>query len=135
MVRNFNFLFFYFFFEDIQYFFGTSLRNWPWAVNYCSDNGGRLPEVRTQEDYDRAMRLRDEFGSDFWLGANDMDTEGRWVWSSLNTADADLVDMDRFWVPGKPSSYTSRNCMMVGGGGFYDLRCDWNRGIICEKLP
>ena len=91
--------------------------------------------MRTQEDYDRALRLWDEFRSDFWLGANDMDTDGRWVWSSFNTADADLVEMGRFWVPGQPSSYTSYNCMMVGGDGFYNLYCDWNRGIICEKLP
>ena len=104
-------------------------------MNHCSDNGGRLPEVRTQEDYDKALRLRDEIGSDIWLGANDMHTEGRWVWSSLNTADADLVNMTQFWEPGKPSSFTSRNCVIVTGVGFVDLPCNWSRGIICENLP
>ena len=40
-------------------------------------------EPRTQQQYDEMLRLRNEQGIKVWLGGNDIDVEGEWVWERV----------------------------------------------------
>ena len=59
---------------------------------------GRLMEVRTQEEFDRAVNYSKELRSDFWLGGSDREVEGEWRWES----NAERIDMNKFWGSGQP---------------------------------
>ena len=89
--------------------------------------GGRLIEIRTQDENDRAHIL---FGdSPFWLGANDKQEEGHWVWES-NQED---VNLNEFWFEGRPSDNSQRNCLILfPDRGMFDYICSDRFNSFCD---
>ena len=86
-------------------------------------------EVRTQKEFERALRFRVEIGY-FWLGGSDREVEGKWRWES----NAEQIDMNKFWESGHPNNYPGdQDCLLfVWGRGFIDHYCsDLNR-FACE---
>ena len=74
--------------------------------------------------------LTDKNGEDFWIGANDKDLEGDWVWESDKSK---LVIRD--WHTGQPSK--DGDCVEIR---WYQSLYRWNDVIcshfilyICEK--
>ena len=57
-------------------------KTWFDAKEHCNSLNGRLMEVRTQEEFERAMRFRRENGNNIWLGGSDREVEGEWRWES-----------------------------------------------------
>ena len=93
--------------------------------------GRRLMEVRTQEDYERALQLFQELGNyPFWLGGNDIEEEGVWVWDSND----EVIDMNRFWYSGEPSDNSEDCIMMWAPIGFCDYTCSESLPYICEFI-
>ena len=85
-------------------------------------------EVRTQEEFDRAKRLRREFGFYFWLGGSDREVEGEWRWESND----ERIDMNKFWISGQPNS-GDQDCLFMGwSGGFEDYYCSHRNPFVCE---
>jgi len=52
--------------------------SWRGAEGYCNKLGGHLASVHSLEENDFISGLAD---GEYWIGANDMKTEGQWVWS------------------------------------------------------
>ena len=57
-------------------------------------------EIRTRDDFELALRFREEMGRDFWIGGSDREIEGEWRWKS----NIEPINMYRFWTSGGPSS-------------------------------
>ena len=115
-----------------SYVIGTSLKTWAAAQQYCIDLGGRLMEVRTQEDFDRAIRVEEET-SLFWLGGSDVLEEGVWVWDSNNQQ----INLDVFWYHAtEPNGDTEQNCLIFALSAQYvglaSDDCELRRRFICE---
>ena len=99
--------------------------------------GRHLMEVRTQEEFDKAVQLvaQTENGK-FWLGGNDMDQEGVWVWDS----NRERMDMARFWNNHEPNdSRGSEDCLQMSELhredlnvlGFNDIGCSAHLQYVC----
>ena len=113
-----------------SYFVQLEGKTWADARQHCVDNDAHLMEVRTQEEYDRALGIWDEVGN-FWLGGNDIEEEGVWVWNS----NGEVIDMSRFWLAGRPyAGETGRNCLMMASDtGFEDYNCAASSySYVCE---
>ena len=86
-------------------------------------------EVRTQEEFDRALRFEREIGNEFWLGGSDRGVEGDWRWESND----ELIDMNKFWTRGQPDSWNGdQDCLFIWVSGFGDLYCFYPRPFVCE---
>ena len=88
-------------------------------------------EVRTQEEYDRALGHWDKVGN-FWLGGNDIEEEGVWIWIS----NGERMNMDQFWITvflSPDNSNDQEHCLEMWGTGFNDQVCSYTRPVICEN--
>ena len=115
--------------------FTADLRTWAAARQICIDLGGRLMEVRTQEDYDRALQLSLQIGR-FWLGGSDIQEEGVWVWNS----NGERFYRNSFWFPYSTDPIyvsTEFNCLAFlrltdNHVGMNPDRCYSARNYTCE---
>ena len=66
----------------------------------------------------------------FWLGLNDIEDEGTFVWASSNTSPSFT-----FWRPGEPNDqWGNEDCVHIVHD-FYawnDLECSQKLGFICQ---
>ena len=93
-------------------------------------------EVRTQEEYDRALGHWDKVGN-FWLGGNDIEEEGVWIWIS----NGERMNMDRYWATSSENpdhdnsnhDQGSEHCLEMWGIGFNDVICSEAKVFICEN--
>ena len=84
-------------------------------------------EVRTQKEFERALRFRVEIGY-FWLGGSDREVEGEWRWES----NAEQIDMNKFWESGEPNSSGDQDCLCMWSSGFIDYFCSFRLPFVCE---
>ena len=75
---------------------------------------------------------------DGWIGINDRDREGRWVWEESGKA-ATYFN----WSPGTPNGWIAENCARMWlNGRWDDVVCDliilgvdlYKIPVVCEKL-
>ena len=76
--------------------------------------------------------LTDSNGESFWIGVNDIDIEGDWVWESDKSK---LLFSD--WHDGEPNNYKNGDCCQIK---WHNLLYRWNDEpchssclYICEK--
>ncbi|CAH1244651.1 PCSK9 [Branchiostoma lanceolatum] len=109
------------------------------AGEVCAADGGRLADVRTEAVHDflvRAARVVDP-GRDYWIGLNDQEVEGSWVWS-----DGDPLGAGDFasWAAGEPNNREGgqlgiQNCgQLWASRGFLwdDDSCDQEDYFLCQ---
>jgi len=74
-------------------------RNWQDAQKFCWSNGGYLAEItsREEEDHIETFLLHQLH---FWIGLNDIDEEGSFVWAESN----DAVSYSN-WAPNNPTDF------------------------------
>ena len=89
--------------------------------------GARLMEVHTSEDYERALRFHEIMEIGFWLGGNDKNEEGNWVWIS----NEEKIKRNEFWSSNCPTRNLTRNCLVMGSGGMWAYRCSDKRKSVC----
>ena len=110
----------------------TQRVSWRQASANCLSMGRMLLEPRTQEKFDIALNIMTDLGTHIWLGANDLEEEGKWVWES----DGAPVRADAGWSPGEPNDYKGgEDCMAMDViGGLNDLPCGGDRmhPYVCD---
>ena len=89
-----------------------------------------LLEPRTQEKLEDAKNIASDLGTLIWLGANDLEEEGKWVWAS------DGAPADVGWYRGEPNNYNGlEHCMVMWEtGALNDFPCgsDLMRAYVCD---
>ena len=96
------------------------------AKQRCINSGGRLMEVRTQEEYNIALEFFDILGP-FLLASTDEHSQTVWLWDS----NGDPVD-PAFWGDERPRVSTYYNCMGMWLSGFADSHCHNYKPYVCE---
>jgi len=97
-----------------QYAYVESQKIWSDANDYCAATyGTSLATIKNDGDAEAALAIKALHGSNHvWVGLNDMNTEGDWVWASgyecQATNDSDCVD---YWNINEPNDYsTGEDC-------------------------
>ena len=73
-------------FRESCYFFNpeTSVNKFNDAVSACNDLGGYLVEIESkpEDDYiiNKVTGLAKSVNTDYWIGAEDLDNDGNWIW-------------------------------------------------------
>ena len=96
--------------------------------------GRILLEPRTQEKFDIALNIMSDLGTTIWLGASDLEEEGKWVWAS----DGVEVGADAGWYPGEPNYYGGREdcmAMRLTKSAMVDFPCGGNHmhAYVCDN--
>ena len=92
--------------------------------------GGDLASIPDEETYvmlrDRAYKL---LVAEWWIGLNDRDEEGTFVWSDGTTGGY------RPWADGEPNDSGGEDCghfWTAHGGMYNDMPCDRVQPYICQ---
>jgi hypothetical protein len=69
---------------------------------------------------------------DYWVGANDRDSEGRWIWDGSGAPLTPMI----LWMDGEPTNAAGENCGYIGNPSIYlfDGDCDVSRAYACEQV-
>ena len=86
--------------------------------------------------YAEASNFKSASSDDFWLGINDLATQGQYVYAS----DGQEV-VDGMWKSGQPNTATERcvsyfnlNSQYDSNAGWFDRNCDLYKFSICQVL-
>ena len=117
----------------------TSARqSWQQSQEFCQNWGGTLAVhgVKTRENR-KTLVQNLSITTNFWIGVNDIASEGNWVWVNGERASSSEL----IWDSGEPDEGRSANCVIVNGypthssvGLAYDAQCAGSRPGLCEKL-
>ena len=112
-----------------RYVVVTERKTWNDSKHNCEEMGGRLMEIHTQEAFIKAQRFYREIRSSYWLGANDAQTEGTWVWNS----NQDRLQRKELWGDGRPYNSTRLNCLAMSSQ-LLDGKCNAPTLSVCEFI-
>nr|XP_022310794.1 uncharacterized protein LOC111116095 [Crassostrea virginica] len=107
----------------------TSQLTWQNAILTCRTNSATLVDIADQRENEFVHGLIKN-NKNTWLGGNDGDREGSWVWSggllSWNYAN---------WKAGQPDDSNSEDCLMMypENGEWNDLKCSETLMFVCER--
>jgi hypothetical protein len=95
----------------------TPLISWEAAQDACTADGFTLPVLRSEADQDELYSLLAPLADVFWLGFNDLELEGDWV-----------------WVDGTAADYTNWRTGEPNNGFFQELQHDFENCAEIEPL-
>uniref|UniRef100_A0A8C1MKQ8 C-type lectin domain-containing protein n=1 Tax=Cyprinus carpio TaxID=7962 RepID=A0A8C1MKQ8_CYPCA len=122
------------------YLFSSDKLNWSSSRDVCVSKGADLVTITSQSEQDF---LVSKIKETHWIGLNDLETEGHWVWVNNQTLSETGV---QFWFregPREPDNWKNQdpsgeNCASLGdeNGNFqswFDASCKKQKKFICEK--
>ncbi|CAM4639066.1 unnamed protein product [Leuciscus chuanchicus] len=122
------------------YYFSTVEMNWTLSRDHCVSRGGHLVIINSQAEQDF---LTSKVKVTHWIGLNDLDTEGHWVWVNNQP----LNDSAEFWIKREngvrePDNWTKghpagEDCASLGHPGgetdfWTDAFCFQEKRFVCE---
>jgi hypothetical protein len=122
------------------------------AANECSTRGGSLVKLTSASEAAAVASLAATYFSfgTWWLGVDDIETEGTFVWSaggSLGAADGntgtydcgpdEVGDSFCDFGGGEPNDSGGEDCVTVSsdGSSWNDLSCDATQPFVCSVSP
>eukprot|EP00092_Neocalanus_flemingeri_P054627 GFUD01064359.1.p1 GENE.GFUD01064359.1~~GFUD01064359.1.p1 ORF type:complete len:250 (+),score=57.08 GFUD01064359.1:81-830(+) len=124
-------------------------RTWYEARDKCKEIGGYLLEINSQEEQDLIEKTTKALGwaelkLHIWLGLNDKEREGTFVWEHSQQGVSDGLTN---WEAGQPNNYgDNEDCCYTGfkgtiSGKWHDAPCDfkqkpgsaWTMAAVCER--
>ena len=110
-----------------SYLLCSSSRSWPLAETACEDLGGTLAFITSSSENDDLAELAVRAT---WIGANDRDNEGDYVWPNGSTVGYES------WASSEPSGSDSLDCAFTNNGGrrgdWAISSCDSSYPFLCE---
>ena len=110
-------------------------QSWQQSQNICRNWGGTLAVhgVKTRENR-KTLIQNLSMNDDFWIGVNDIASEGNWVWVNGERASSSEL----IWGSREPGGGRNQNCVAVDEhptyvGLAYDIQCSTSRQGLCEK--
>jgi hypothetical protein len=114
-------------FNNHDYLFVTTPKNWYDARTYCANQGYYLVTI---DDAQEEAFLNDQEWrrglNNWWIGFNDLQSEGWWNWTG-----APSTTSYSNWHPGEPNNQRDEDCALDRWEG--DDR--WNDGGCVDGLP
>ncbi len=100
---------------------------WTNAFNDCAN----YPTYRLimLEDAAEAAWLRTQITGKWWIGLNDINVEGTWVWSDNSPLTYSA------WKSGEPNNSGGEDCAETDDVGWNDEGCGEVRAYVCESYP
>ena len=103
-------------------------KGWHDAQATCEADGMSLATVHSKRENDaiRAVARNDVY----WIGLNELDTEGSWEW--IDSSTVDYIN----WRSGEPNNWNGKDedCAAIGysnGDQWVDAPCDWAIKFVC----
>uniref|UniRef100_A0A671KP37 C-type lectin domain family 4 member C-like n=1 Tax=Sinocyclocheilus anshuiensis TaxID=1608454 RepID=A0A671KP37_9TELE len=129
-------------FHGKLYFFSSNKMDWSSSRAFCVSKGADLVTITSRtEQLFLASKIKDTY----WIGLNDLDTEGLWVWVNNQTLnetgvlfwhgrDSEISEPDNW----KKEDLTGENCALVNNNfnylnNWFDSSCNSKWKFICEK--
>ena len=113
------------------YLWSTEWKTWIAAEKFCQEQGGHLASVASHEKLGYLQSGFARIGvTDIWLGGNDMEKEGVWIWTDCTPWGL------TFWGPGEPSNWGKiEHCLNHNGNPWNDAPCDSYKApaLLCSK--
>jgi len=105
--------------------------NWNDAHAFCQNQGGNLASYRSQTELDKIVKYSNKYEPDnfYWVGANDKEREGRWIW----TDDKSTLDFSG-WAEDEPNNEDDmEHCGAIETeeGAMYDADCTAELYFVC----
>ncbi|XP_067281618.1 CD209 antigen-like protein E [Pseudorasbora parva] len=122
------------------YYFSTVKMNWTQSRDHCVSLGGHLVIINSQAEQDF---LTSKVKVTHWIGLNDLETEGHWVWVNNQP----LNDSVEFWIKREngvrePDNWTKdhpagEDCASLGHAAgetdfWTDAFCFQKKNFVCE---
>ncbi|XDV33823.1 hypothetical protein PO909_004091 [Leuciscus waleckii] len=122
------------------YYFSMVEMNWTQSRDHCVSRGGHLVIINSQAEQDF---LTSKVKVTHWIGLNDLDTEGHWVWVNNQP----LNDSAEFWMKredgvSEPDNWTKdhpagEDCASLGHkmgetDFWTDAFCFQEKRFVCE---
>ncbi|XP_078327464.1 lectin BRA-3-like [Crassostrea virginica] len=107
----------------------TSHLTWQNAILTCQTNSATLVDIADPAENAFVHGLIKNNGNT-WLGGNDLDAEGSWVWSG-NLLNWNYAN----WRAAQPDNWNSEDCLMMytEDGTWNDLSCSNTLPFVCER--
>ncbi|XP_023669558.2 uncharacterized protein [Paramormyrops kingsleyae] len=121
-------------FNDKCYYQFRIKKNWEESKTYCSEHGGNLAVIESQEEQEFIKTFIKDGNS--WIGLTDREREGSWLW--VNGAEL----KESFWAIGEPNDRTepwiprrTADCVyfQAKDGVWFDDDCDKQLNSLCES--
>ncbi|XDV33809.1 hypothetical protein PO909_004078 [Leuciscus waleckii] len=119
------------------YLFSSDKLNWRSSQDVCVSKGADLVTITSTSERDF---LVSKINESHWIGLNDLDTEGRWVWVNNQTLNDTRV---QFWGSTQPNNRrqydpSGENCVALGDfnttlDSWFDASCSILNKFICER--
>ncbi|XP_043074140.1 C-type lectin domain family 4 member F-like isoform X2 [Puntigrus tetrazona] len=119
------------------YLFSVDKLNWSRSRDFCVSKGTDLVTITSQSEQDFLFSKIKEM---HWIGLNDLETEGHWVWVNNQTLNETGV---QFWYKrmnekSEPDNWkeddpNGEHCAIIKHFSWYDVSCEHKRNFICEK--
>ncbi len=121
---------------DKTFIFFSSPQTWQNARTFCLGRGLVLATILSDTEY--AAVFNAITASRYWIGLNDIATEGTFVWTDGSTSTY------RNWAAGNPSdSNSNEDCVEImdalnsgnPNGAWNDNTCSAQLGFLCARCP
>ena len=137
-------------FGTSNYYFYDSYLSWEDANTLCNNLGGHLLSITSQEEQDVITSLLSNTeGLSYWIGLNDVENEGDWIWSSgedFNFSNWNTINANGELLDGIGDGGPEPNNVGVNGENYVEIYSEgtiqdgnWNdanhpdgRGFILE---
>lgn len=103
------------------------MAKWKEAKKRCADIGSILVPIHSASENDFISSLLPDAETTAWIGANDMGTEGNWVW-------VDRKNWGEYenWSGNNPNGDVRENCALIQSGRWNDVSCGLRRYYVCK---
>jgi hypothetical protein len=112
------------------FWFCTGGATWATAEAFCVSIGSHLASVYDSTENTTIATLAASYASGaWWIGFNDVSSEGSWVWS-----DGSSVTYTH-WNSGEPNDSGGEDCADTNSGtsgGWNDLNCSTSQAFVCN---
>uniref|UniRef100_A0A8C4QFH3 C-type lectin domain-containing protein n=1 Tax=Eptatretus burgeri TaxID=7764 RepID=A0A8C4QFH3_EPTBU len=110
-------------------------KSWKHAQDSCKAEGGDLVSITNVDEQMFLLTQLEDFELKCWIGLNDINEEGNFVWSDGTPVNYTHWDYRRPFISQQYFSYESDCVVMLNYesiGSWRENRCDFKRGYICK---
>ncbi|XP_071807952.1 C-type lectin domain family 4 member M-like [Asterias amurensis] len=114
--------------QDKCYKMRDAVVTWEEGKQICVELDGVMVVPQSKEEFQHLVNMTS--GQWFWIGCNDIQTEGTWV---CLDGEGTIDTQDKRWVGGQPDNNSNEDCAEGWATGWNDDVCGTTRKLICQR--